>query len=115
MRMPTGVSHRNLGVVYVLALVVIIFAIWIPSQFLTYSTLASVLNTSSVSCLVALALVLPLSAGMFDFSVGYALGLTGVLAAYLVGNGEAIGIAIAISIAAGVDLKKTKRRTKHSI
>lgn len=100
--MPRGVSHRNLGVVYVLATVVVIFAIWIPGAFLTYTTLAGILNTSSISCLVALSLVLPLAAGMFDFSVGYALGLTGVLAAYLIGQGDPVGLAIALSIGAGV-------------
>jgi ribose transport system permease protein len=100
---PPQIEWRSLGIIYVLAFVVVVFAIWIPDRFLAYDTLASVLNSSAIACLVALALVLPLSAGLFDFSIGYTVGLTGVLAAYLLGPaGMSVFPAVALSVLGGV-------------
>jgi ribose transport system permease protein len=96
------INHRTLGVIYVLAVVIAIFGVWIPDRFLAYNTFADVLNTSAIACLVALSLVLPLAAGLFDFSIGYTLGFTGILVAYLLGHGVGVGPAIAITIVAGV-------------
>jgi ribose transport system permease protein len=97
------IEHRALGIIYVLALVIIVFSVWIPDRFFTYDTFASVLNNSALDCLVALSLVLPLSSGLFDFSIGYTVGFTGVIAAWLLGSvGMAVVPAVVLALLAGV-------------
>lgn len=102
---PIRLDHRNLSVVYVIAGVVAVFSAWIPGRFLEYATLASVLNNASIACLVAMSLLLPLAAGLFDFSIGYSLGLTAVVVAWLLGNtglGVPLSVLVAVSVAVAV-------------
>jgi ribose transport system permease protein len=96
------VDFRSLSVVYVIALVVVIFGLWIPDRFLATDTLTGVLNNSAIAGIVALALLLPLAAGLFDFSIAYSLGVSSVLVAWLLGNTDlAMGWCVLISILAG--------------
>lgn len=78
-------SFRKIGGVYVLLIVVIGFSIWIPS-FLTMDTLKQILNGNAVAAIAALALLLGLSAGVFDLSVASNMSLTGVVMADLIAN-----------------------------
>jgi ribose transport system permease protein len=96
-------SFTNIGVVYVWIGIIVVFSIWAPDTFPTWSTVKSVLNQNAISGLIALALVVPLSARMFDLSVGSAMGLCNVVVAWLLVNqGIAIVPAIAITIAVGL-------------
>jgi ribose transport system permease protein len=62
-----------------------------------------VLNQNAIAGLMALALIVPLSAQIFDLSVGNAMGLCNMIIAWLlVDQGMAIAPAIAITIVAGV-------------
>jgi ribose transport system permease protein len=93
---PTGVAARrslfrwlsfgNIGALYVWLAIIITFAIWIPDLFLTSNTLVRIMNEYSVAAIVALALVLPLSAGVYDLSIGSVMGLTGIVAGKLLGD-----------------------------
>ncbi len=97
------ISFRNIGVVYVWAAIIVLFSIWAPDTFPTWQTVQTVLNQNAIAGLVALALVVPLSAGVFDLSVGSALGLCNVIVAWLlVDQGMPIGIAIAVTVAVGL-------------
>lgn len=82
----SALSFQNISAVYLLGLVVVVFAIWIPDNFLKTDTIASVLNQNAVPGIVALALIVPLAAGVFDLSVGYTLGAVSVWVAWLLGN-----------------------------
>jgi ribose transport system permease protein len=102
-----GQSARNAGAVYVLVLVIVIFAIWIPSTFLRYSTFATILNQNAVIGIVALSLIVPLAAGVFDLSVGYTVSAVSVLVAWCLGNtgmspAEVILVGIGLGAAIGV-------------
>lgn len=81
-----SLSPRNIGAVYVWALLVVVFAIWIPDLFLRRETFNSILNQYSITGLAALSIVLPLTTGVFDLSVGSTMGLAGVLAGWLLGH-----------------------------
>jgi len=95
-------SLANAGVIYVWILIIIIFSIWKPDDFPTWQTAKTVLNQNAIAGLVALALVVPLSARVFDLSVGNALGLCNVIVAWLlVRKGVPMLPAILLTIAAG--------------
>jgi ribose transport system permease protein len=96
-------SFRNVGALYVWALIIVLFSIWAPDTFPTWQTAKTVLNQNAISGLVALALVVPLSAQVFDLSVGSAMGLCNVVVAWLLVNHNVNPIlAIAITLLAGV-------------
>jgi ribose transport system permease protein len=98
-----SLSVANMGVVYVWLLIIIIFSIWQPDTFPTWQTAKTVLNQNAISGLVALALVVPLSARVFDLSVGNALGLCNVIVAWLlVKQGVPMIPAILLTIGAGI-------------
>jgi ribose transport system permease protein len=69
-------GFSNVSALYLLAVVIVVFAFWAPDTFLTKDTLLQILNQNAVSAIVALALVVPLSAHTFDLSVGASVGLT---------------------------------------
>jgi ribose transport system permease protein len=95
-------GFRNIGVVYVWLAIIVVFSIWAPDTFPRWQTVQTVLNQNAIAGLVALALVVPLSARVFDLSVGSALGLCNVIVAWLlVDQGMPLGLAIALTVGAG--------------
>jgi ribose transport system permease protein len=96
-------AFTNIGVVYVWIGVMIVFSLWAPDTFPTWATVKSVLNQNAISGLIALALVVPLSARVFDLSVGNAVGLSNILVAWLlIDKGVAVVPAIILTVAAGL-------------
>src|ERR1700728_2604769 len=77
---------RNIGAVYVLLIICIIFSIWAPQTFLSLATVRQLLDSSALTALSALAIVVPLSARVFDLSFAYTMSLSGVTAAYFIVN-----------------------------
>jgi ribose transport system permease protein len=102
-----GLSIANVGSLYVLAAMVVVFWIIAPDAFARGSTVSQVLNTSAVTALVSLGLLVPLAAGVFDLAVGYTMTLSGVVAAYFdarTGTGlvAALLLALLVALAIGV-------------
>jgi ribose transport system permease protein len=96
-------SFKNIGAIYVWAVIIVVFAFWAPDTFPTWQTVKTVLNQNAISGLIALALIVPLSARIFDLSVGNAMGLCNVIVAWLLVNqGVPMGLAIILTIAAGI-------------
>jgi ribose transport system permease protein len=98
-------SFTNMSVVYAEIALIIIFSLWAPHTFPTWTTAKSVLNGSAIAGLMALSLVVPLSARIFDLSVGEAMGLANMLIAWLLVD-KAWGIvpAIVVTLLAGVGM-----------
>ena len=93
----------NMSVIYAEIALIIIFSLWAPSTFPTVTTFRSVLNGSAVPGLMALALVIPLSAKVFDLSIGNAMGLANMLVAWLlVNHGWGIVPAILVTLVVGL-------------
>ena len=71
-RLPIGrwLSPRNIGAVYVWFLIVILFSVISPDPFPTAQTGKSILNQYAITGMVALSLVVPLAAGLYDLSIG---------------------------------------------
>ena len=71
---------------YLWALFIIVFGIWVPDQFLTAATLHSVAAQQAVTGIVALAILIPLAAGLYDLSVGATAGLVSVTTVVLMND-----------------------------
>lgn len=98
-------SLRHGSALWLLALFVIVFSFTAPATFPTLLTVQIVLSDHVTTALLALAILVPLCGGNFDFSVGalMALGmaLTGVLTNYGVDVLPAAIIAIALTAFCG--------------
>src|SRR5215203_2101388 len=81
-RLKAFLSPSNIGGVYVLLFLIVLFSIWVPDIFPQWDTAKQIMNTNAISALTALALVIPLSSGVFDLSVPYTMTLSGVLCTY---------------------------------
>jgi ribose transport system permease protein len=77
-------SPRNVGAFYVLAIIIIVFSIWVPDTFPTVATIKQVLDSNAITAMAALALIVPLSARTFDLSFAFTMSLSGVTAAHLI-------------------------------
>ncbi|WP_079079225.1 ABC transporter permease [Streptomyces sp. DSM 15324] len=98
-----ALSFRNIGAVYVWLVIVALFSVWAPDTFPTTTTVKQVLNGNAVAGLVALSVVPPLAARVFDLSVAYTMSLTSVLTAhFLVSSGFGPGAAIALAMTAAL-------------
>jgi ribose transport system permease protein len=85
----------------VLVLLVVVFTALLPNTFPTAFNFRTILSEKSVVALLALAVLVPLSAGHYDLSVGSMLGLVHILAIGLqVKNGLPWGAAVALAAAA---------------
>jgi ribose transport system permease protein len=94
---PARVSALYVGIAFF-----VLFSIWVPDTFLTATTLRTLLGDQAISAIVALGLILPLAAGVFDLSIGMAVGLGTIVVAWLIGDhGMAIVPACLIGILAG--------------
>lgn len=95
-------SPRNIGAVYVLIAICIVFGLWIPETFLTEATVKQIVNGNAITAMAALALIVPLSTRTFDLSFAYTMSLSGVAAASLVvdhGTNVPLACAGAIGVA----------------
>lgn len=94
---------RNLSLLYVGFALIVLFAIWTPDTWLTSTTWKTILNEQAITALIALALIIPLSAGGFDLSIGWTLGLGAILVAWLIGeHGVPVIPAVMLTLLAGL-------------
>jgi ribose transport system permease protein len=106
-------SHRFVGALgelayrYALvgawAVVVVIFSVLRPDTFATWSNATTILGSQSVLVVLSLGLIIPLTVGEFDLSVGATLAFTSVILAVLnVNHHWPIGLAVVVALLAGV-------------
>lgn len=101
-RVVSALSFRNISALYLFALMFVVFALWVPKTFLTSGTFRSLLANQSITCLVAVGLVVPLASGVFDLAVGSEVGLGAIVSAwFLVRLGVPIPLAVLLTLAAG--------------
>jgi ribose transport system permease protein len=78
-------SVRNWSGVYVAIGLVILFGAVEPKTFLTVATFRNTAAAGAITAITSLGLLFPVMAGEFDLSIGYLIGSSGVLAAWLMG------------------------------
>jgi ribose transport system permease protein len=65
---------------YLWALFIVVFGVWKTDLFLTSATLHSIASSQAVAAMLALALLIPLTAGVYDLSVGAVINVSAILA-----------------------------------
>ena len=98
-----ALSFSNIGAVYVWLLIILVFAIWVPNTFLTHTTFNQILNNNAVTGLMALCVVIPLAARVFDLSIAFTMTLSGVTVAHFVAH-TSVGVVPAVALALGAAL-----------
>ena len=71
-----------MSAVYLLGFIFLLFALWIPETFLTQTTFKLVFADQVVVAILGLALLIPLTAGAFDLSVGAMLAFSLVIVSW---------------------------------
>jgi ribose transport system permease protein len=97
----------NYGLLIVFVLVIVVFWALRPHTFLSAGNIGNLLTSQSITALLAFAVMLPLTTGRFDMSVGYHIGLAHVLMIGLQVNASipwpvAAGIVLATGILIGL-------------
>jgi ribose transport system permease protein len=101
-RLRAALSFRSISAIYIFAALFLLFSLWVPSTFLTHSTWTSMLDDQAITAVVAIALVIPLSAGAFNLAIGAEVGMGAILAAYLLASaGLPVPLAILLTLVAG--------------
>jgi ribose transport system permease protein len=98
-----ALSPTNIGAVYVLVLICVIFSLWMPQTFPTVATVKQILDGNAITALAGLGLVIPLAARTFDLSFAYTMSLSGVTAAHFVVSNH-LGVGVATILGVGVAL-----------
>ncbi|MFT4148578.1 MAG: ABC transporter permease [Paracoccaceae bacterium] len=70
----------NYGLAMIFLLVLLVFGLMRPDTYLSRANIGNLLTSQAVTALLALAVMMPLTTGRFDMSVGYHVGLAQVLA-----------------------------------
>lgn len=98
----TPLGPKNIGAVYVFAIVMLVFGVASPGVFLTGGTFTAILDQQAIPAVLTIGLVVALSAGLFDLSFGYTLGVTNVLFAWLLVNTNLpFGVDLLVTLAVG--------------
>jgi ribose transport system permease protein len=92
---------------YLGAIFIVIFGVWTPHLFLTMSTVDSIASSQAIGAMLGIAVIVPLSTGVFDLSIGAVVNLTAVIAAVLMQRDNwnmwaAIAVAVAVGVVVGV-------------
>ena len=87
---------------YVWALLVIVFALWIPDLFLQVSTFKQMLTFQAISAIVALGLILPVAAGAFDLTIAGTVTVSVCFTAWALLNHNGVIVAAGGSLLIGV-------------
>lgn len=77
------ISLRQVSLLPIWAGLIVIFGLLEPDTFLTMQTFRSLASEQAITAIMALALVLPLSAATYDLSIGGVMGISMVLVAWL--------------------------------
>ena len=93
---------ERLALVIAWLVVIVVFSILAPDTFFKVRNFTTMFSTQTTLVILALALLIPLTAGDYDISVAATLTFSGMVVAVLnAQHGVPIGLAIAIAIAAG--------------
>ena len=98
-------SLTRLSAVYLWILFMVLFGVLEPNSFLSGTTFRLVFSEGVVTCIVALAFLVPLAAGVYDLSVGAVMSFALAISVYLQlhsGLPPQIGAIIAVAACGGV-------------
>jgi ribose transport system permease protein len=88
--------------IYVWALLVVIFSLWIPDLFLSWDNFTTILTFQAISTIVALGLIIPVAAGAFDLTIAGTLTVSACFTAWALLNHKGVVFACGGAIIIGV-------------
>jgi ribose transport system permease protein len=101
-RIARALSFRNISAIYVFVAIFVLFSIWVPDTFLAGDTWRALISSQAVTAMLAIGLVIALSTGAFDLSIGAALGFGAIFVAWLLAKrGIPLVPGIVLTILAG--------------
>jgi ribose transport system permease protein len=92
----------RLGVVIALALMIVAFSIALPHTFATSGNVQTIVNSSAVVMLLALAATIPLRAGDFDLSIAGTMVVSAAVVTQLGAHGTPWILAVVIALVVGL-------------
>jgi ribose transport system permease protein len=101
-RLRRALSFRNISALYIFAAMFLVFSIWVPETFLQWDTWKALIDSQAVTAILAVGLVIAISAGVFDLAVGAELGVGAIFVGwFMVDKGVPIVLAIALTLIVG--------------
>ena len=79
----TRLAPRRINAIYLLAMFIVLFGLLRPDTFLTEVTFTLIFRSGVVTCILALAFLVPLTAGVYDLSIGAVMAVSLGLVVYL--------------------------------
>src|SRR5450755_3072570 len=96
-RFRRAASFRNISALYILALMFVVFSIWEPHTFLTVQTWRLLLDNQAISAIIAVAVVVPLSAGVVDLALGTEVGMAAIVVSWLIAD-KSLSVPVAVTL-----------------
>jgi ribose transport system permease protein len=87
---------------YVWAVLILIFALWVPNLFLTATNFRIIAGSQAITAMVALGLIVPVACGAFDLSIGGTLGMGVCIVVWFQANGHGFILGIFAALAFGL-------------
>jgi len=101
-RIARALSFRNISALYIFVVMFIVFSIWVPDTFLQWNTWKALFDSQAVTAILAIGLVISITAGAFDLAIGTELGFGAIVVAwFLVDKGVGLVPAIVFTLLAG--------------
>ena len=79
-------GFRNISAIWILIGIVVVFSAIIPQKFLQAGVWRSLLDANAVTGITALALIIPLAAGVFNLAIGIQVGAGSIFIGWLLVN-----------------------------
>ena len=100
--LPLDLTER-LALPLVWVIVIVIFGAIKPSVFLTASNFETIFSSQAVLAVIALGLIVPMTAGDYDLSIAAVTGMSAMIIAVLnVLHGWPVGLAVLVALGAGL-------------
>jgi ribose transport system permease protein len=101
-KIARALSFRNISALYIFLVMFVVFSLWVPDTFLKWDTWKALIDSQAVTAILAVGLVIALSAGAFDLAIGTELGFGAIFVAWLLmKHGIPVVPAIALTLLAG--------------
>ncbi|OZF40246.1 ABC transporter permease [Rhodococcus sp. 14-2483-1-2] len=102
----TSRRRPNLGLdrfsgLYVWIAVIALFALWIPDTFMTQGNFRIIAGDQAITAMLAIGLIVPLAAGVFDLSIAGIMGFSVAMVSYQLSQGIGTPIAVVTTVLCG--------------
>jgi ribose transport system permease protein len=87
---------------YVWAVLILIFSLWVPDLFLTANNARIIAGSQAITAMVAMGLIVPVACGAFDLSISGTLGVSVCTVIWFQANHHGWGLGIVVALLVGL-------------